>query len=399
MRVAVYHDLPSGGAKRVLREQVVGLRALGHVVDAFIPSTADESFLPLAPVLDGLRIFPAPAQPSREAALSGRARPALYLQWLRFLAALPLRERRIARAIDAGGYDVVLAHPSQFTQAPPLLDMLRTPSVYYCHEPLRAAYEPRIAPAVVRFALRTSVGRIDRRAVRAATRVAVNSRHTAENVRRWYGRSSTVVYPGVDTRLFRPLPQPRADFVLAVGALHPLKGIDFLIESLARLPQNLRPRLVVVSDRARDGERQRIERAAAAGGVQVDLRTRVTDPELVALYNRCRLVLYAPHDEPFGFVPLEAMACGRPVLGVAEGGLLETIRDGETGFLAPRDAAFAARLRHLLENPDEAEEVGAAAVTHVRTHWSWAGSVQDLEALCIDTSVSAAAPRGGVAHR
>jgi glycosyltransferase involved in cell wall biosynthesis len=126
----------------------------------------------------------------------------------------------------------------------------------------------------------------------------------------------------------------------------------------------------------------RVEAGAQAAGVHVDFRFRVPEEELVRLYNGARLVVYAPYDEPFGFVPLEAMACARPVLGVAEGGIPETVVEGETGFLAPRDpAAFASRAAELLRNRERTEEVAASALPIVRERWSWERSVAGLEQL------------------
>ncbi|MBI4409919.1 MAG: glycosyltransferase family 4 protein [Gemmatimonadetes bacterium] len=393
MNLAVYHDLPSGGAKRALREQVAGLRALGHRVDVFIPSTAEERFLPLADVASSVRVFPQAVPPARERVLEGNA-PLDLARWAGFLRRVRRLDAEIAAAIDAGGYDVVLVHPSQFTQAPHILRRLRTRSVYYCHEPLRAAYERRISPPWLRLLIRATIGRMDRRNLRAATTVAVNSAFTAARVRAIYGRSASVLYLGVDAQRFRPLGLPQAGFVLTVAALHPLKGLDFLLDVLARVPAAARPPLVVVSDRSRAAEQRRLEARARQAAVKLDFRFRVEEEELVALYNRARLVLYAPYDEPFGFVPLEAMACGRPVLAVREGGIPESVQDGVTGFLAPREpGTFASRLTALLTDPRAAERVGARAPELVRERWRWDRHVDELAELCRRTA-RVAAPAG-----
>jgi glycosyltransferase involved in cell wall biosynthesis len=383
LRIAVYHDLPSGGAKRALHAQVRGLVERGHQVRLYLPSTAEEGFLPLADLAGAPTVFRRPPQPDREKALERGPSPAAALRWLRYLAAVRRTERQAAQAVDAGGNDVVLVAASQFTQSPWMLRWVRTPSLYYCGEPLRAAYEPRIAPPATRFAIRHTLGRVDRANTRAATLVAVNSRFTAGRAERIYGVPTRVNYLGVDSGRFRPLPgAERGDYVLTVAAMHPLKGLDFLIESLGHLSAAERPPLVVVSDRAREAERARVESRAQAAGVEVRFRFRVSEDELVGLYNGARLVVYAPYEEPFGFVPLEAMACGRPVLGVREGGIPETVVEGETGFLAPRDpAAFAARASALLRDPERAEQVAAQALPIVRERWSWERSVAELEEL------------------
>jgi glycosyltransferase involved in cell wall biosynthesis len=382
MRIAVYHDLPSGGAKRALREQVKGLRALGHVVDVFVPSTADERFLPLTEVASAVQVIDRPAPPDRERALEGSFSPLVPLRWLAYLATVWRTERVAAEQIDQNDYDVVLVAASQFTQAPWILRYLRTPTVYYCQEPLRAAYEPRIAPPAVRFAIRHTLGRVDRANTRAATTVLVNSWFSAERIRTIYGVPARVNYLGVDSQHFRPLDVAASDHLLTVAAMHPLKGIDFLIESLGSIPAEKRPPLRVVSDRAREAERARVEAAARRYGVRLDLRLRVDEEELVRLYNEARLVVYAPYQEPFGFVPLEAMACARPVLGVREGGIPETVVEGETGFLADRDAqAFGHRIVELLTDIEGADAVGKNAANTVRGRWSWSRSVSELAEL------------------
>jgi glycosyltransferase involved in cell wall biosynthesis len=78
------------------------------------------------------------------------------------------------------------------------------------------------------------------------------------------------------------------------------------------------------------------------------------------------------YQEPLGLAPLEAMAYGVPVVAAAEGGLLETVKDQQTGYLVRRDPnEFSMRLASLLSNPDLRKEMGAAARAHVETNWAW----------------------------
>lgn len=386
MRIALFHDLPSGGAKRVLHEQARRLRARGHVVEAFLPDTADETYLPLADAVDAVHRFRRPVPPDRARLLSSRVALLEPARWLGYMRHIHAAERQVAQAIDGGAYDLVLVHPSQFTQAPLLLRMLRTPSLYYCHELMRAAYEPWFTRAWLRFALRQTLGRIDRSNARAATRIAVNSEFIAARVDAAYQRDAVVVSPGVDSDRFRPLGRARGRFALAVGALHRSKGLRFLIDSVARLEAAVRPPLVLVADRGREDERRHLTERAAATGVQLVIRERVTEEELIPLYNEAAVVVYAPHDEPLGLVPLEAMACATPVVAVAEGGVTETVVAGVTGLLTQRDAhAFADALRSLVLDPSRATEMGRAGREHITTHWSWQLSIDRLEALCSNT--------------
>lgn len=386
LRIAVYHDLPSGGAKRTVYAQVAGLTERGHRVDCFVTSAAEETFLPLREAADQVTVVEVPEPPDREKMLAGRPSPLDLLRWTRLYLGVRRANRSVARVVDAGEYDVLLVHPSQFTQAPHILRWAATPTLYYCHEVLRAAYEPLISPPAVRTVIRHTLGRVDRKNARAADVIAVNSAYTAERVREVYGRSSTVVAPAVDSDLFRPTSEDRGDYVLAVGALHPLKGMDLVVEAVGRLPSERRPRLVMVGDRSRDRERRRIEEQARTLNVVLELRERLSDSELAGLYARARAVLFAPHREPLGLVPLEAMASGTPVVAVAEGGIPETLIGGETGYLVPRDTdQFAGRIQALLEDPRAAEAMGRRGREHVEAKWTWERSVDKLEELLMRT--------------
>ena len=97
----------------------------------------------------------------------------------------------------------------------------------------------------------------------------------------------------------------------------------------------------------------------------------ITTQEREALFTRCRVVLYTPENEHFGYVPLEAMAAGRPVVAVKSGGPRETIRHGETGLLCdPTPDAFAAALHELIVNPALAQRMGQAGRVHVDRFFS-----------------------------
>jgi glycosyltransferase involved in cell wall biosynthesis len=115
---------------------------------------------------------------------------------------------------------------------------------------------------------------------------------------------------------------------------------------------------------------------------EVDLRIEVgvDQKTLIQRYQEAALVAYSPFNEPFGLVPLEAMACGKPVVGVNEGGIRETVVDQCTGLLVERDAArFGDAIKTLLENPGLAEQYGNNGRKHAVENWSWAKSVQILE--------------------
>ncbi len=389
MKIALYHNLTSGGSKREAYEFTKQFARNGHTVDLYCPSTANEEFLSLASIVHQSFTFDLRLGDN----FSGRL-PLLRRYVDLAVLHLNLRRlrqvaRRIAAQIDAGAYDFVFAHHDRIVQSPYLLRFLRTPSAYYCAEPMREFYEPPIVRpyqrprgaveqmqrrwyALARWLRDRVVKSEDRKNVRRASLLLTNSHFTAESIYRAYGLRARVSYLGVDTERFKPLDLERGDFVLSVGAVSPLKGYDFLIEALAQLPARQHPRLLIVGNTASIGETTFLRQHAEARSVVLEFRVNVSDDELVRLYNQARAFVYSPVLEPFGFAPLEAMACGTPVVAVNEGGVRESVRDGETGYLVPRDpGAFAEALQRVLSDARLAQTLGQNGRAEVLRCWTW----------------------------
>jgi glycosyltransferase involved in cell wall biosynthesis len=394
MKIAVYHNLPSGGGKRALCEMVRGLTEQ-HVVDVYTLSCAEHEFCDLRPHSREHNVFhfePLPLA-SRPFGRLNQGIRALDLYRLSIL------QKTIAAQIDSAEYDAIFANHCRYGQAPALLRFLSTPSVYYCQEPPRQIYEPPVPRPYSEFSAVQRLGNLfdplpalyrqvlrgfDRAAVLAASLVLANSAYSRESLYRTYGRFARVCYLGVDTDRFRPLSLPREDFVLSIGALNPRKGFDFLLRSLALIDVEQRPSLVVVSNFEGPGERHYLESLASSLQVNLVFRTLVTDEELVRLYNQAVLTLYAPIMEPFGFVPIESMACGTPVVGVREAGVRESVVERRTGLLTERDPGlFARAVAELAADRLRLEHYGIAGTNHVNSQWTWERSVSQLEAyLC-----------------
>jgi glycosyltransferase involved in cell wall biosynthesis len=188
---------------------------------------------------------------------------------------------------------------------------------------------------------------------------------------RSYGRNSFVSYLGVDTEIFKPLGVPKEDFVLSVGRITPSKGSDFIVRSLGTIDSKIRPRLVVVSDEVEIPFKNSLEQLAQRTGVDLRIESLIADDELVSLYNKAQLVLYAPYLEPFGLVPLEAMACGTPVVAVREGGVRESVVHNKTGVLTQRDESmFAEAVVELLSNEEKMREISQKAIECIEEYWT-----------------------------
>jgi glycosyltransferase involved in cell wall biosynthesis len=166
------------------------------------------------------------------------------------------------------------------------------------------------------------MARWDRDTADRADRYVAISHYVAGRIGRYYNREASVVYPPVNTEFFRPDQTTPEGFALVVSALVPYKRIEVAIDACARAKVPLKI--------AGDGpERATLERHAAG---RAEFLGRLSDDEIRTLYRRAAVVLL-PGEEDFGIVPLEAQACGRPVVALGRGGAVETVRHGETGLL------------------------------------------------------------------
>lgn len=152
------------------------------------------------------------------------------------------------------------------------------------------------------------------------------SRHVQERIRNYYGRESQIVYPPVNTEFWTPSCRSCAangkQYDLIVSALVPYKRIDLAVRAYARTGKNL-----VIA-----GVGSEFRRLRAMATPNIEFTGWVTDARIRDLYRNCRLLVF-PGEEDFGIVPVEAMACGRPVVAYARGGASETIREELTGIL------------------------------------------------------------------
>jgi D-inositol-3-phosphate glycosyltransferase len=195
-------------------------------------------------------------------------------------------------------------------------------------------------------------------------------------------RRVAVVPCGVDLQLFRPegprAPRPAARFrLLVVSRLVERKGIGNVITAMAKLPQ---AELVVAggppaAELGADLEVRRLTALAGRLGVagRVRLLGQVGRAELPALYRSADLVVCVPWYEPFGIVPLEAMACGVPVVATAVGGLVDTVVDGVTGVHVPprQPWVVADAVAGLLADPERRAALGAAGARRARRRYGW----------------------------
>ncbi len=400
MKVAVWYNLPSGGAKRALNDHVRGLVARGHSVEAWCPPTADPTYLPLSEVVPEHVV---PATPLNGGARYGWSN----LLALRTYNLLKVREideyaRQCAAEINRGDFDVLFANTSLETAISSIGRYVNIPRVLYLQEPSRWLYEaqPELiwarrpaagrhwwTPTALNSSLREAIKvygyRVQAREewlnARTLDLILVNSYFSRETVLRTYGVDAKVCYLGVDTQKFVQRDVPKENYVVGVGAIAPRKNVRLVIEALAHVSAP-RPRLVWIGDVVRQEHLAELKQLAHATGVDFAPLVRIADDELIELLNRALMMVYTPRLEPFGYAPLEANACGLPVVATAEGGVRETIRDGVNGLLVEHDPqAVAAAIDYLRAHPAEAARMGREGARLVAKHWSVAAATDRLE--------------------
>jgi glycosyltransferase involved in cell wall biosynthesis len=400
MRIALFHNTPSGGAKRSIYEWTRRL-AGEHTIDVYTLSSADHAFCDLRPLVRQHSEYPVHRRVLFDSPL-GRLNQ---LQRWRDLGDLDRLSRSMAEAIDSQEYDLLFANTCAFTFVPPVLRHVRLRSAYYLHEPFGRSFvrdyrRPYLNGRGWRQQLdkydpfiRLYQNRLD--ALQHASTQAVgwllaNSRFTAERMPP-AARAKTRLSPyGVDADCFRPNPKIRKEnYVVSVGEMSPRKGFDFVIESLGQIPDKLRPPLKLACNRIEDQELKYIRALADRCGVELQVLTQLDASALRRLYNAALVCVYGPYLEPFGLVPLEAMACGTPVVGVREGGVPESIVHEATGLLTSRDAGlFAEAVVRLLRDPQLATRMGQNGRDHVLQSWTWEASTQILESHLVQCASS-----------
>ncbi len=381
LKIAIFHNLPSGGAKRALYDHVNYLVSQGHEIDVFVPETANETFLPLAEMVNEFKVFPVKTG-SLKSWVYSKLNPKTPNTELISIKDLESSQKDIATSINDRSYDVVLSEQDRFTMSPFILKYIKIPAVYYCQQPLR---NDKILEEISNDTLKHSnfikkafnqhnlnnTFKIDSINAKHAGYILSNSYFSRESILRTYGLNSFVSYLGIDTDMFKPLNMPSEDFVLSVGSCTPTKGYDFTIRSLALIKEKIRPKFIIVSNHSPVEWKNYIENLANKLEVKLTILDLVNDKELTKLYNKAKIIIYAPYLEPFGLIPIESMSCGTPVVAVKEGGVRETLSNDETGLLVDRDETlFAQAIVALLTDSEKRREMSKNAISTVQKFWT-----------------------------
>jgi glycosyltransferase involved in cell wall biosynthesis len=295
---------------------------------------------------------------------------------------------RVAQGLDYGlgfynfrikeDYDVINAHmsPSHWIRNK------NSRVLWYCHTPPRDVYDlykfrlslkkPREKPIYALGA--EGVRLIDQSVVKRIEFILANSGNTKSRIMQYYGRSDAKVLPGgIDYGLYKR-GGDRKYFVYP-SRFSPNKRQDYAIRAFRafnRVKKGYRLVLcgAVSKDKAFQGYYKSIRRLAGTVG-NIEFIENANDKKLRGLLSNSTAVLYPPLNEDYGLVPLEAMASGKTVIAVNEGGPRATIKNGKTGFLASSEEEMARCMLFVADHRSIAEAIGREGMREVRAHYSW----------------------------
>lgn len=330
MKVAIAHDflLKLGGAERVVMELAL--------------------MFPKAPIFTLLydekavgKVFP-----------KERIRTSFLQNYPKFIRKshrlLTHKMPRAVEELDFSGYDLVISSSSAFMHG--IIVPSQTKHICYCHSPMRYAWDwmneykkengikglkAFLYAPLVKYLREWDAVAGDRPDLYIA-----NSKNVQKRLKKYYKEESEVVYPPVDVERFK-VGSSNSDYFLIVSTLTPYKKIDLAVQTFNKIGR----RLVIIGD----GPAK--EYLMSIAGDNIDF-LGFKDDETVADYmSNCRALIF-PGEEDFGITPVEAMACGKPVLGYGKGGLTETVIPGKTGefFYEPTVEAMEDGLARLMYN-------------------------------------------------
>lgn len=326
MRIAIVHDYlaQAGGAERV----VAAMHDVFPEAPIYTSVYDPEATLPIFKTLD--------------------VRTSFLQKWARSSRlhkfALPLYPAAFEQ-FDLSGYDVVLSSTTGFAKG--VITNPETCHICYCHTPARFAWRAH------EYIAQGNYGRLTRGVLpwmthhlrswdfQSAQRVdyfIANSYNTSRRIQKHYRRPSEVLHPPVETARFRLAESPSANYYLVVARLVGYKRVDIAVEAMTQLGLPLKV-VGIGPDEAR---------LRTLAGPNVEFLGRVSDDAVSELLANCRAFLF-PGEEDFGITPLEAMACGRPVIALRAGGALETVVENFTGvfFNEPTVEAFIGAVERL----------------------------------------------------
>ena len=359
MRIAFFHELDFGGAKRVVMEFAKRLKK-DHMVDLYyVDKNKDKNVESFFTRTYFYRF-------NSKVWRGNNWRIRLYKDTLELFNLYKLHIK-IADDIKSKKYDHIFVHPSKFTQAPFLLRFLNNRCIYYCQEPLRIVYDPAISSNIRNIPFPKNIYEFLNRKIRKsidlentlnAKIILANSNYSKKFIEKSYGKNVRVCYLGVDANIFKPLNIHKTIDVLFIGNKD--EGYNLLNESLRLF--KTKPKLYSI--------------------FRKNGKLDISDDKLIKIYNKSKVLIALNRNEPFGLILLETMSCGIPVIAVGEGGYSESVINEETGYLIKRNAiALKDSISKLLNNENLRINMSENARKYIEKKWTWDKSIKRFLAI------------------
>src|SRR3989344_5080287 len=364
MKIAVFYNLPFSGAKRTVFEHVRGLKSLGHAIDVYTIDTHHDIFDPGSIAHNEYRYVYRPK--------------IINVPFLKHLTndicdfyILKSVHKKIAEDIDKRKYDIALVHTDKLTQAPFILRFLKTKKVYFCLEPLKIVYEyglkmadnlsfpNKVYESFNRY-MRKKIDRVNARFSDSSFAISYFGRELMIQAFDLYPKIS---YLGVDTKKFKKLNMRKRNQILFIGQKLKMNGYNYAQEAVQLIPKSIRPNLKILS-------------------IADHKNDRLSDEDIIELYNESLVTLCLSNFDTFGLVVLESLACEVPVIAFNVAGYRETMINGKTGFLVDfTSVEIAERITLFLKNPDLSRSMGEKGREWVEKNWTWRKQIKELENL------------------
>jgi glycosyltransferase involved in cell wall biosynthesis len=396
MRIAIWHNLPSGGGKRALYNHIKALKERGHYIEGWTTDYASQDYLPLSdiikehskPITKNLQKLNKTKSPIRRT--------------LKTINLLKKHCKECVEEIEREGFDLIFANSCGLTYMPYIGLYAKIPVITYLGEPNRVLYEASENGSIwelpsfnftlrginrlrkdlfITYSRRIKLGE-EINAAKSSNRILVNSLYSRESIKRAYGIESTVCYLGVDEKLFHiDNDIQKKPFVVGMGSIGKGKNVDMAIRVIAKIPKEQRPQLKWISNSFVPDYFNEI--TALAKELKVDFLPLIdiNDEKLIDVLSEAAVMIYISHLEPFGLAPIEANMCGTSVVGIAEGGIRESIINRINGFLVNGYSIveMANFILQFISDMDYAKQMGRQARAHALKYWNWEQMSDNIE--------------------
>jgi glycosyltransferase involved in cell wall biosynthesis len=398
MKIAIWHNLPSGGGSRALNYHLNGLYQRNHQIEIWSNSPDADGFLKIP---SDVKVHTIPLKRNAQISFKDKVK-SFFFEKDQNMLNMEEHCRICAEEINMGDFDVLFANSCFYYAVPFIAKYIKIPKVLYLGEPFRFFYES--LPRIVWEAPMGANGKLLRRSYwlpfiedlwverknrvqlreeranyEAFDKVLVNSIYSAESCLKAFGSPAEVCYLGIDSSIFKANKISKSDYVIGLGNFYINKNPKLAIESIAKMAGK-KPKLIWVSNMVDKNYFEEMTKLAANLKVDFEVKTMVSDEALVDLLSNALCMIYTSQLEPFGFAPLEANACGTPVIALQEGGVKETIIPNKNGFLSDRNPSNIAKyLDKLSNNEDLRQEMGIFAIQNVDSNWTLEKCTDNIE--------------------